>query len=181
YSEVKVPIHALQGRYYDSLFGCGYEISLVLNYFQYATAHKSPRESGVLPGLAKPLHMYFDGFSEAGHSEVPLVCEAVAPAPRFDVGVELARHYIANGLFVSSAVQIQIVPQVWIVIERLHHRRRALCTLKFVADCLEVDERGGNALVFFVELFSCPLAQSGVSPTGGMLQQGGHGAHYYVV
>src|SRR5947207_14578861 len=116
-------------------------IGLVLNHLQHATANEAASQSNVFAGLSQSLYMHLNGLAQAGHGKIPFVGEAIAPAARLNVRVEFACHYVANRLFTRSAVKIEIIAEIRVVIERLHHRRRTLCSLQFVANGLKVYER----------------------------------------
>src|SRR5579871_4619291 len=84
--------------------------------------------------------------------------ETVSPAPRLDAGVELACHHIANSFFFGRAVKVEIVSQVRIMVEGLHHSSWAFRVLELLANGLQVHKRGGNPLLFLLNFAGCPIA-----------------------
>ena len=96
----------------------------------------------MLSHLSEPLDVDFDGFFQSRHCKVPFVSQPIAPTARLDMRVEFPSHHFADRAFVGGAVEIEVIAQVRIVIEGLHHCSRTISAFQFLTDVLQVDQSG---------------------------------------
>src|SRR5579883_2103310 len=107
--DIEVAIHTLQCSHYNSLFWSWDKEASAIKRSNYSAADKALRQPGVLASLAQPLCMDFDRFWQSRDGKVPLVREAISPAPRLNRGLEFFYQDISNFVLVSSGIEIEIV------------------------------------------------------------------------
>jgi hypothetical protein len=138
-------------------------------------------EETMLTSLPQAAMVYFDGGAKSRHPEANFVREPISPALGQRGGVEFPFQQLASFPLVRGGIKIEVIADVWPMIQRLHHQDPASGVLQFSADDIQKFDGIRDAQILCVQSFIRPACQVGSTGFQGRGYEGSDRSHDYMV
>src|SRR5215469_7369425 len=113
-------VHPLQGSSHDSFFRSGNIKRMPVELHDQTPIDEAISQPDMFAHLTETAYMHLDRFAQAGYRKIGFVGYAVAPASRFDPGIEFPGENAHDLGTFAGGKQIEIISKIRPVVQTLH-------------------------------------------------------------
>ncbi len=180
-AEIKVTVHALQGRDHQTVGDRRYAKAPASDINRACPLRQRSSENHLLSCLPQTTHVDFNRLGKARDEEVPLTGETISPTARRDPSLEASLHEVDDRGWFGVRVKVKVAAQVGPVIERLNHRYIFSLFLERIADGVEEGQRISDASAFRVERGHGPGCTHLIADGSHNVKNAFHSPHNHMV